>query len=84
MTRRLLVIDDAEDKWVLAQFFLELDGRFVVAAAADTDSDLADAQRLRPDGILLDVMMPTSLGVIGKPFDPATLGPPVTSLLVPR
>jgi len=124
VTRRLLVIDDAEDMRELAQFFLELDGRFVVATAADADSGLAEARRLRPDGILLDVMMPDIdgvealaliraddalrtipvimlsgvvdgpgaerlhgldvSGVIGKPFDPATLAERVTSFLVPR
>ena len=120
-TRRLLVIDDAEDMRELAQFFLELDGQFVVVTAADASSGLSEARRQRPDAILLDVMMPDidglqalSLiradetlrtipvimlsgvvngpgaerlhgldvsGVIGKPFDPATLGEQVTSLL---
>ena len=123
-TRRLLVIDDAEDMRELAQFFLELDGHFVVVTAAGAESGLAEARRHRPDGILLDVMMPDIdgvqalaliradealrtipvimlsgvvngpgaerlhgldvSGVIGKPYDPATLGDQVTSLLVPR
>ena len=123
-TRRLLVIDDAEDMRELAQFCLELDGRFVVVTTGDATSGLAEARRQRPDGILLDVMMPDVdgvealamiradevlrsipvimlsgvvngpgaerlhgldvSGVIGKPFDPATLGEQVTSLLVPR
>lgn len=122
--RRLLVIDDAEDMRELAQFFLELDGQFVVSTAADALSGLAEARRQRPDGILLDVMMPDIdglealaliradaalrsipvimlsgvvngpgaerlhgldvSGLIGKPFDPASLGGQVTSLLMPR
>lgn len=108
----------------LAQFFLELDGQFVVSTAADALSGLAEARRQRPDGILLDVMMPDIdglealaliradaalrsipvimlsgvvngpgaerlhgldvSGLIGKPFDPASLGGQVTSLLMPR
>lgn len=119
---RLLVIDDAEDMRELAQFCLELDERYVVVTMGDAESGLAEARRQRPDGILLDVMMPdidgletlvmiraddtlrsipvimlsgvvngpgaerlTGLdvnGVIGKPFDPATFGEKVTSLLV--
>ena len=61
--RRLLLIDDAEDMRELAKLFLELDGEFEVETANDAESGLAAARARRPDGILMDVMMPGIDGI---------------------
>lgn len=63
MTRRLLLIDDADDMRELAKLFLELDGEFAVETAHDAESGLAAARDRRPDAILMDVMMPGTDGI---------------------
>lgn len=118
--RLLLVVDDDDDIREVAAAALTLVGGFRVITAGGGAEALTLAARQRPDGILLDVMMPRmtgaqtlaalkadeatrdipvllltassttdadtvpmgpAVGVIGKPFDPLTLGADVTHRL---
>ena len=56
--KRLLVIDDEEDIRDVATLALELTGGWEIAAADSGRRGLAAARDVRPDAILLDVMMP--------------------------
>ena len=53
----VLVVDDEENSRRLLRFALELEG-YVVEEAADGAQALAAYERLQPDIILLDIMMP--------------------------
>ena len=64
--KRVLVIDDEDDIRDVATLTLELTGGWEVAAADSGARGIALARDLRPDAILLDVMMPDMDG-------PATL-----------
>jgi CheY-like chemotaxis protein len=58
MPRTLLVIDDDRDIRLVAQTSLELVGGFHVIVADSGHRGLAFANEVRPDAILLDLMMP--------------------------
>ena len=58
MTRHLLIIDDDADIRDLVQCSLELTASWRVSQAANGLDGIRLAQDLRPDGILLDLMMP--------------------------
>ena len=57
-SKRILIIDDEDDIREVASLALETGGDFEVTAADCGKVGLASAQALRPDLILLDVMMP--------------------------
>ncbi len=59
--RRILVIDDEKQLRRLLADALELEG-FFVTTAADGREALASIDRLRPDAIILDLMMPVMNG----------------------
>jgi DNA-binding response OmpR family regulator len=58
--RRILIVDDQPDLRKLIRMTLEL-GEFEVHEAVDGVGALAQATALRPDLVLLDVMMPGDL-----------------------
>lgn len=60
MAHRILIVDDQPDIRKLVRMTLEL-GDFVVHEAGDGAEALQQAGALRPDLILLDVMMPGDL-----------------------
>ncbi|MST34555.1 response regulator, partial [Acidimicrobiaceae bacterium USS-CC1] len=53
----VLVVDDERDICELVRINLELDGHRV-AVAHDGDAALTELERVRPDLLILDVMMP--------------------------
>lgn len=57
MARTVLLIEDNEQNRYLATFLLEQHG-YRVEAAPDGPSGVAEARRLRPDMILLDIQLP--------------------------
>ena len=56
--KRLLIIDDDASIREIAKLSLELVAGWVVHTAPSGADGLRDARQVRPDGILLDVMMP--------------------------
>ncbi len=58
MGRTVLVVDDHAGFRSRARLLLEVDGYRVVGEAADGATALAEADRLRPDVVLLDVQLP--------------------------
>src|SRR5690349_22653991 len=56
--RTLLIVDDHDGFRDGARALLETDGFEVVGEAADGQSAIAAARRLRPDVVLLDVQLP--------------------------
>jgi DNA-binding NarL/FixJ family response regulator len=58
MPRTVLIVDDHAGFRAGARALLEADGFEVVGEAADGESALAAAGRLRPDVVLLDVQLP--------------------------
>jgi CheY-like chemotaxis protein len=61
MSLSVLVIEDNEQNLYMMRFLLERHG-FVVADARDGLSGIAEAARLRPDLILLDLQLPVMDG----------------------
>lgn len=59
---RVLVVDDHAGFRAAARRMLEADGWSVVGEAADGASAIADAQRLDPDVVLLDIGLPDDDG----------------------
>ena len=60
--RHILVVDDDDSIRLVTQFSLETTAGWQVTAAADGPSCLRLAARLKPDAVLLDVMMPVMDG----------------------
>jgi DNA-binding NarL/FixJ family response regulator len=56
--RTVLIVDDHEDFRRTARTLLESDGFDVVGEAADGESAIAEATRLRPELVLLDIQLP--------------------------
>jgi DNA-binding NarL/FixJ family response regulator len=54
----LLIVDDHEDFRAGARALLEVDGFRVLGEAADGESALEAARRLRPEVVLLDIQLP--------------------------
>ena len=60
-TSRVLIVDDEPHIVLSLEFLLERAG-YETAAAADGEEALAMVRRLRPDVVLLDIMMPNRNG----------------------
>lgn len=62
MARTVLIVDDHDDFRAAARAILELDGFIVVGDAADGVAAVAECARVRPDVVLLDVLLPGADG----------------------
>jgi CheY-like chemotaxis protein len=60
--RKILIVDDNEDIRSLLRITLELANAFELHEAVDGPAALAVVEAIRPDVVLLDIMMP-------RPFD---------------
>ena len=58
MALTVLIVDDHEGFRQVARELLEADGVEVVGEAADGESAITEAERLRPQLVLLDVQLP--------------------------
>jgi CheY-like chemotaxis protein len=58
MSKTLLLIDDDDDIREIAQLSLELGAGWTIHSEDSGEKGVATAVRVRPDAILLDVMMP--------------------------
>ena len=58
MTRTILIVDDHPSFLAVARLLLETEGFDVVGVAMDGESAVAEAARLAPDVVLLDVGLP--------------------------
>ncbi|MFA5118910.1 MAG: response regulator [Candidatus Omnitrophota bacterium] len=56
--KRILVIDDEQDFCFFVKKNLELTGNFMVETCNDGREGVAKTKELRPDMVLLDIMMP--------------------------
>jgi CheY-like chemotaxis protein len=56
--KRILVIDDEQDFCFFVKKNLELTGNFMVETCSDGREGVAKTKELRPDMVLLDIMMP--------------------------
>ncbi len=58
----MMIVDDHEVFRTTARMLLEAEGFGVVGEAADAAGALAEADRLRPDVVVLDVQLPDGTG----------------------
>ena len=58
MARSVLIVDDHDEFRAAARAVLELDGFVVVGEAADGAEAVVECERLHPDVVLLDVLLP--------------------------
>lgn len=80
---KLLIIDDEQDIRMIARIALVRLGGMEVAEASNGEEGIAAARALKPDGVLLDVMMPGMDGpaVLARlKADPMTAAIPVVFL----
>jgi DNA-binding NarL/FixJ family response regulator len=56
--RTVLIVDDHESFRATARVLLEADGFEVVGEVGDGESAVAEAKRLRPELVLLDIQLP--------------------------
>jgi DNA-binding NarL/FixJ family response regulator len=62
MSQTVLVVDDHAGFRAKARLLLEADGYEVIGEAADAQTAVAEAGRLRPEVVLLDVQLPDGDG----------------------
>jgi DNA-binding NarL/FixJ family response regulator len=80
---RVLLVDDFELVRAGLRMALEtVDGIEVVGEAEDGEAGVAEAERLRPDVVLMDVRMPVLDGIAATRRIAALDGPPVRVLLL--
>ncbi len=63
MSRTVLIVDDHAGFRSRARLLLETEGYAVIGEAADGATAIAEARRLRPDVVLLDVQLPDIDGI---------------------
>lgn len=80
----VLVVDDHGDFRRSSRALLEADGLRLVGEAADAAQALAQVRRLRPDVVLLDVMLPDLDGFAAAEAIAALEDPPVVVLVSSR
>lgn len=61
--KRLLIIDDTDSFCNLVKMNLELDGEFAVDVATRGKKGIELAEKLKPDLIILDIIMPDMDGI---------------------
>ena len=62
MPKKVLIIDDEEDFCKMVKLNLELSKDFKVETAIDGKSGIQTAKKIKPDVIILDLMMPRISG----------------------
>ncbi len=62
MVKKVLIIDDEEDFCFFIKKNLEKTNNYKVTACSDSKSAIAVAKELKPDVILIDIMMPDKDG----------------------
>jgi DNA-binding NarL/FixJ family response regulator len=84
MPRKVLIVDDHDGFRAGARALLEADGFEVLGDAADGESAIAAARRLRPDVVLLDVQLPGVDGFVVAERLAAEADPPAIVLISSR
>jgi DNA-binding NarL/FixJ family response regulator len=82
--RTVLIVDDHEGFRATARALLEADGFDVVGEAADGESAMAEAERLQPELVLLDIQLPDFDGFEVAARLRETRNPPVIVLTSSR
>ena len=62
MARTVLIVDDHDEFRAVARSVLEADGFDVIAEAADGDGAVDECERVHPDIVVLDVLLPDADG----------------------
>jgi DNA-binding NarL/FixJ family response regulator len=84
MPRTVLIVDDHEAFRESAAALLEAEGFDVVGAAADGNDAVAQARRLRPEVVLLDIQLPGLDGIAVAERMSALPNPPHVVLISSR
>jgi DNA-binding NarL/FixJ family response regulator len=84
MRRTVLIVDDHEAFRESAAALLEAEGFAVVGEAADGGSAIAQAERLRPEVVLLDIQLPDLDGFAVAEQIAGWPDPPVVVLISSR
>jgi CheY-like chemotaxis protein len=84
MRPTVLIVDDHEAFRESASALLEAEGFAVVGAAADGDGAIAEAERLRPQVVLLDIQLPDVDGFAVAERLTAMTNPPQVVLISGR
>ncbi len=84
MSVRVLIVDDHADFREAASELLEAEGFAVVGSAADGDSAIAEAARLHPEVVLLDIQLPGLDGFAVAEALAASPNPPAVVLISSR
>ena len=85
MTARVLIVDDHAEFRRATRELLEEDGFAVVGEAADAESALREAARLRPELVLLDVVLPGEDGfAVARRLAERVPDPPLVVLVSSR
>jgi DNA-binding NarL/FixJ family response regulator len=84
MARTVLIVDDHDGFRAGARALLEADGFQVIGEAADGESAIAAARRLRPDVVLLDVQLAGIDGFTVADRLAAAADPPAVVLISSR
>jgi DNA-binding NarL/FixJ family response regulator len=84
MRRTVLIVDDHEAFRESAAALLEAEGFAVVGEAADGGSAIAQAERLRPEVVLLDIQLPDLDGFAVAERLASGSDPPIVVLISSR